>query len=494
MPAPAPVPQPKSPDPGSSSPLRNPVKQPLPVVPKPASEPAPKAAPKLPAPAHPNHKPGSPPTSQPAPNTGSKPAKPKSGAGPSIVPDIKPKTGQLPKIPKLPKMPHIPAGGSNGGHSKQGDSKKLGGCNVNCRNALLGTFSALALLGLLGVVIFCIFRRRKNCKRDTEGWRRSKSASYSDGRRWWKQGQSNSKSSEDGMELTTPTAGGASSSTNQNRLKAPQVYPSERSTERSTASYDRGAFGPAEEFQRQSEELSTNPYHMETPSPLDGSEVCDRERNVISHRGDVPHGPEAPQMHSQEQSTGSNNESELMSTRPDRSSDSIMTARSISPCESCVLQRARMHNHEQSTSLSGVRKPISIESDKSSCEDPIPETAQSARIVRHPPIILTIAGMQGFRAGECELQRRNARRNSDRPDMSESRHQSLKSVSSDTFVIGEGSDEADSEDTCTVTDNDDASAATDDEDSRGRTGQKSSNGSARMKGEERLKDCPENKS
>lgn len=485
----APVPQPKSSGPGSSSPWGKPVKQPLPVT----SKPAPKPAPKSPAPALPNHKPEPPPTSQPAPHSGSKPPKPKSGAGPSIVPDVKPKTGRLPKIPKIPKqpkmpeyrphnqLPHTSAGGGSSGHSKHGDSKKVGGCNVNCRNALLGTFGALALLGLVGVVIFCIFRRKRHCRgMNTERGRRSKTNSYSDGRRWWKQGRSSSRRSEDGMQLKTHTVGGTSFSMIPARLKTPQVHTSERIT----GSYDGGVPSPSEELPRHSEELSTNTYHEGTPIPFD------QRWTTISYWEDMPRSSETPQMRSQEQGMGSNGEGELVSIRPDRSSDSLITARSISPYESGVLQGTRTHSREESTSSGGVPKLTSTESDESDCESPIPGVAQSARIVRQLPVILTIAGMQGFRAGHCELQRRNARRNSDRPDLSESRHQSLKSESSGTYIIGENSDEADSDDTCTVTDNDNAGTVTDDEDWRGPTGQRSSHGSARMKGKERLKRLP----
>lgn len=484
VPAPRPVSQPNSPGPSSSSPWGRPVKQQPPA--------APKSAPKLPAPAVPYHRPASPPVSQLAPNSGSKPPKPKSKAGPSIVPHVKPKTGKLPKTPKLPKipgyrphnhLPHMPTGGSSGGHSKHGDSNKLGGCNVRCRNALLGTFGAITLLGFLGLMIFCIFRRKRKCKRrDTE--RGGGSRSYADGRKWWKQGQSSPELSEDGMELTTHTARGVSFTISQVSPIQPQVHGSERST----GSYHKEMPGSSEELPRDSGELGTDQRNTQTPIPFDRPEIREHEWNALPYRENMLSPSETPQMHSQEQNTDLDGEGEWMSTTPDRSSDSFVTARSSSPCGSRVSRPAQIDHWEHSTSSSGVRKPISIKSDKSSCEDPIPSVAQCARVVRHPPAILTIAGMQAFRAGECELQRRNARRNSDRPDMSESRHQSLKSESSDTFVIGEGGDEANSEDTYTAHDDEEPATATDDEQSRGRTGQRKFNGSARMRGEEWLKE------
>ncbi len=462
-----------------------PVKQ----TPPAATQPAPKLTPKKPTSVPPYHKPELPPISPLAPNSGLKPTDSKSGAGPPIGPEVGP-TRRPVKLPKPPKIsgynphsqsPYIPPNDSDRGHSKHATSDKLGGCNVRCRNALLGTFSGLALLGLLGLIIFCIFRRKRGCRRgDPEQARKSKPRSYPNGRRWWKQGDSDPRLSEDGMELTTHRARGVSFSMFHKGPEEPQM----NSSRRSTGSYDRGVSPVSAESPRHSVERSMTPYPMDRIVSLDRPEGHDREWSTISYREEMLGPSNTPQMHSQERRTSLDGERELTPTGTDRSNESIRTARSISSCESCILQRARMHTQVQSTISSAVRRPISIDSDESDDEDFIPRIAQRARVVSHPPVIHTIIGMQGFRAGECELQRRNARRNSNWPDLGDSRHQSLQSGSSATFVIGADSDEEDSDDTCTVTDNGDAGAAKDDEPSRGRTRQRSSFVGTTMQGQQ----------
>lgn len=479
------MPQPELPASSSTLPWERPVKR----TPPAATKPAPKLTPEKPASVPSYHKPELPPISALAPNSGLKPKDSKSGAGPSIGPEVVPMTRKLPKLPKLPKIsgynphsqsPYIPSNGSIGGHGKHAASDKLGGCNVRCRNALLGTFGGLALLGLLGLIVFCIFRRKRGCRRgDPEQAVMSKPRSYPNGRRWWKQGDSDPRLSEDGIELTTHRARGVPFSMFHKRPEEPQMD----SSRRSTGSYDRGVSPISAESPRHSVERSMTPYHMDRIVSLDRPEGHDREWNTILYREEMLGPSNTPQMHSQERRTSLDGERELTPTRTDRSNESIITARSISSCESCILQRARMHTQVRSTISSAVRRPISIDSDESDDEDLIPRIAQRARVVPHPPVIHTIIGTQGFRAGECELQRRNARRNSNWPDLSDSRHQSLQSGSSATFVIGADIDEEDSDDTCTVTDNGDADGAKDDEPSRGRTRQRSSFVGTTMQGQ-----------
>jgi len=239
------------------------------------------------------------------------------------------------------------------------------------------------------------------------------------------------------------------------------------------------------------EELSTTLYDSEMPIHLEGTQMHNQELNINLHEG--KDSSEEPQTHGQEQRASPGVVLRAQSIRSGRSSNSspaIMTVQSISSCESCALQRAQPHNHEQSTSSSAVRKRMSIESDRSSWEAPVLGTAQTAKSLAIPKPIQMIHGFEGFRNGRIELQRRNARRNSDRPDVSHSRHQSLKRNSSSIFAIGEDSDDASGDETRTAVDDDDddddARTVMDDEYSRGRTSQRISHGSARKRRAEPL--------
>lgn len=393
-----------------------------PTISKPPSAPAPKS----PRPAT-GSKPAGPPVSKPGQKPGwklPKLPKPKSGAGPSPAPGWKPKIGQSPKVPSVPgrpktpgikphhDYPHVPAIGNNGGHKIHHGSNKLGGCNIKCRNTVLITFGTLALVGLLCLLAICIFRRKKrSIRRDVEMVRQhgKRSSSNNSGRKWPGRGRKDSRISEDGMELMTHTARGIPFSMSRSSILEPQQA---HRQDQAVSAHDIGIAVSFQQPQMSRPERNISPFDMAMPAV----DAIPRTHNPA--RNTSPYDPSLNYM----------------------------------------LPVAQLHSPNQSQSSSYVRDPsfistlrsASLKSRASSADfgrsrSPVIKTARSGTVLRCPSPIQMIAGFHGWSTKLPPLQRRGARRDSDRPDMSGSRSLGVNTASSTTFVVGGDSDESDIE-------------------------------------------------
>lgn len=183
----------------------------------PATAIAPVSAAQSPKSAAPAHKPTPIPVQNP--KSGSASSKPKAVAGPALMPDknsrignpaSKPKQQQVPEYgsyaesaPPLSSVQHQRTASGTKGFQPHSEPDKLDRCNFKCRNALLGTFGAIALLGFLCLLIRCIvLRNRSNAE---ENKRKVKTrAGKSPDRRWWREEDKSPNVLEEGLELTTP--------------------------------------------------------------------------------------------------------------------------------------------------------------------------------------------------------------------------------------------------------------------------------------------------
>ncbi len=169
---------------------------PKPAAPAPAKPAAPKSAPALPAkpalkpaapvpaapPALPVQGPKSSTLPIPPPAAKSSPPKPKSG--PKKFPKIGDLSTLIPGYKPKPRKPeykqphhdhgHLPVVGSSPGNGYKdkglGTASHGAKCGIGCRNALLGTFGAIAVLGGLALLVWWLVvkRKRKNKKRHEE--------------------------------------------------------------------------------------------------------------------------------------------------------------------------------------------------------------------------------------------------------------------------------------------------------------------------------------
>lgn len=411
-------------------------------APAPAS--APVSAPQPPKSAAPAQKPA--PVPAPNPKSVSASPKPKAAARPALMSGKNPRIGKPASIPKQQQVPgyrpyaestpslssvqHQPTGRSSKGFTPHSEPSKLDRCNIKCRDALLGTFGAIAILGLLCLLIRCIVLRNRSNAEEKENKAKRRAGKAPD-RRWWREGDNSPSVLEEGLELTTPQ----------------------------------------QHIERSHFVEVARPRLQRQPTPMPRRRIS----SSVSYE-------EPPSSR-----LGLSNNSSFVSTSTYETAQSttscpaVMTTRATSPCSSRFSERSQIHYQSQNSSTSGVRKPLSIDSDDSNSdhEDPVRRTAQQSVLFPTPPPISTIVGMQGFQASHCQLQRRGARRNSDRADMSESRHRSLSSES-DGILVNENASDKDE-----MKDDDGTRTVTDlGEWSRGRSIHRSLRGSARKRREE----------